>query len=361
VEFDMNRSITTFIVLASLVSVPTISFATTPTISNVSGTISSGQSLTISGANLMDENKAYWVTSPVNFASGSGYGFEGASPKADCYGSGCSGFDTGGGGSSAGYSTTVKLSGNQSANFHIQGQHTPDIDHNPRAGSHVWFDNPLNDYYVRGYVRYDLKGGTWPTGYIKMFMGGYFFQPNSGSNLPSQMLTLWGDSDGDLRYSNIPNGQMEYGRWYCVEAHRKGTSPGIIETWMDGKQLVSVTTTNGGSTNAPEFGIINLDGTTSAFILDHYVDNYAISRTSRIHCSSSIEIGNSSDYAAATKKYQAPLFLSDGSVQIKADLSGLGSGPYYLWVTNNRQERSQAYPLAGGGSGLSAPTNLRIQ
>jgi hypothetical protein len=92
--------------------------------------------------------------------------------------------------------------------------------------------------------------------------------------------------------------------------------------------------------------MINLAETGSDFDLTNWTDGFTIS-TSRIYCSSIIEIGNSSDYATADKVYQEPIYLSDGSVQIKANLTGLGSGPYYLWVTNNQQERSAPYPLSG--------------
>jgi hypothetical protein len=79
--------------------------------------------------------------------------------------------------------------------------------------------------------------------------------------------------------------------------------------------------------------------------MDNYWDGFTIS-TSRAYPASVIEIGNSPDYATAKKVYQPPEFLSDNSIQVRADLSGLGSGPYYMWITNNRQQRTAAYALS---------------
>ena len=57
---------------------------TTPTISNVSGTVATGQTLTITGTNFANESTTNWddyfvVTNP------NAYGFEGTSPAADGY------------------------------------------------------------------------------------------------------------------------------------------------------------------------------------------------------------------------------------------------------------------------------------
>ena len=96
--------------------------------------------------------------------------------------------------------------------------------------------------------------------------------------------------------------------------------------------------------------MINLGGTGTDFDLYNWTDGFTIS-TSRVYPSSVIEIGNNSTYALSTKVYQAPTALSDTSVAITCDLTGLGAGPYYLWVTNNKQERSDPYDLSGGTLG----------
>jgi hypothetical protein len=96
------------------------------------------------------------------------------------------------------------------------------------------------------------------------------------------------------------------------------------------------------------------------FNLTEWIDTLAIS-ASRVFCSSIMEIGNNSNYATANKVYQGVNYLSNKSIQITVDLSGLGSEPYYLRISNNRQERSEAYLLGEGGTAApSPPKGIRI-
>jgi hypothetical protein len=129
---------------------------------------------------------------------------------------------------------------------------------------------------------------------------------------------------------------------------------------MDGQSLGTWNHPNQNTTwDWIEYGIPNWDGTTGP--MNVWFDRFVYSN-SRIYPSSTVEIGDQSEYATATKVYQEPLFLSDGSVQVKADLTGLGAGPYYLFVTNNRQERSTAYLLGEADTTPpAAPSGLGVQ
>lgn len=62
------------------------------------------------------------------------------------------------------------------------------------------------------------------------------------------------------------------------------------------------------------------------------------------------------------KVYQTPTYLSDGSITVTVNLAELGSDTYYLWVTNNRQERSKAYSLSGDSdiTAPNAPSGLSV-
>lgn len=353
----MNKSQVVFSFLA-LVSFSATTFSATPTISGVSGSVSNGQTLTINGTALVDEVKTNWSTGSTNcgnqqpnFTSGTSYGFEGSSPANDCYGTGTSEV-----GSTVSYSSTVKISGNNSIRFHIQGEHTDTVAHNPRASGTVYNTQGKSTYYARTYARWDLNSGSWSSHYMKMFWssssGGstFFMQPS----VTTQMCVLDGWTYGCAPFTGN-NGSIQSGRWYAVEWHVDPNGK-ILEGWIDNRKM-SVTGNFSGTTGWFEFGFINLNGTTSAFNIDHYMDNLAIS-SSRIYPSIFIEIGNSSNYSTATKVTQPVAYFSDGTmdtVQITADLTGLGAGPYYLWVTNNGQERSVAYPL--NSSELSPPTN----
>jgi hypothetical protein len=91
------------------------------------------------------------------------------------------------------------------------------------------------------------------------------------------------------------------------------------------------------------FGIINACGG-APFNLEHWMDGLAVSK-SRIYPSAVIEIGDSQIYLSANKKAQALEKISNTDISFKVDLSGLGSGPYYLWVTNNERKTSTPFLL----------------
>lgn len=333
--------------------------AATPVISSVSGQIQSGSTLTITGSNLTDENTSHFYS----FSQPTSYGFEGTSPSSDGYA-----FSTGGSGSTAGYDTTIKLSGAKSAKFHAQGYYGPSgYPDQFKAAGNLYFNGTVTtEMWVRQYVRYSLNGGAWPGMGPKMTWyegsGGtpYDLAPEpTGGPMPSRW-RMWASATYNLAN---PAGQMENGRWYCIEEHIKGTSPRTLEIWVDGTRILNVDQGFGLNARWADFGMVNgWDTKTSAFNLDQWVDNLAVSKNQRVYCSSLVEISDSANYETATKRYQAPLYLSNGSIQIKVDLSSLGTGPYYLFVTNNRQERSQAYPLtAQAPVTLPSPQNLRAQ
>lgn len=343
-------------VLAALMSLPVVTSATVPTITSATGTVQTGQTLTVSGANMNNEAKTNWDAFFVTHPDASS--FEGSSPVADGY-------------SVVGppgglYDTTVSILGSKSMKFHVQG---PSTDLYNQLGDYQAIDpvgGDASDKWIRAYVRWSLNGGLWPSSHIKMIdsQGGggllqYYFQPVAGGGtLPTNMIAVHNATNYGV---NFPSGQMENNRWYAMELHWKTTSPNLFEVWIDGTKVYSGVPTGGSALNYLLFGVINACCTDSSFNLDNWFDGLAVA-TSRIYPSAVVEIGNKSDYATATKRYQAPLFISDGSVQIKADLTGLGAGPYYLWVTNNRQERSQAYVLGQGGNNtLAAPQDLNVQ
>jgi hypothetical protein len=329
IKKTMNFSL---LIAAGFLGYANLASAATPTISNVSGNIVTGQTVTISGSNLMDEDRTNWINM---FKSGSAYGFEGSSPSGDGYA--CTGGT---------YSSAVKLSGGKSIDYHVSG-----ATGSGQLESRCWVYYTDSDYWVRGNVRWDATGG-WPTNFIKMMLGepGFYFQPQEGSSLPSKMRM-------NGFYPAIPSGQLESGRWYTIEAHIKRTSPTIFEGYMDGTFLGTESGAGGGNTWL-EFGIINLSGTPSSFDMHHYWDNLVLS-TSRVYPSSIIEVSNNSAYGQGTKKFQEPMALGDSSSQIKLNLAGLGSGPYYLFVTNNRQERSVAYALSEGSVDTTPPAAPR--
>ncbi|MGH8544884.1 MAG: hypothetical protein ACREX3_14900 [Gammaproteobacteria bacterium] len=344
------------LILAALASLPAVTFAATPTITSVNGTVQAGQTLTVVGTNLNNEAKANWdsffVTNP------NAWSFEGASPAGDGFGAI--------GPKGGVYDSTASILGSKSMKFHVQGAATSLYNQlgnynaiNPSGGD-------SNDLWIRAYVRWNNYNSGWPSSHIKMIdsQGSslqYYFQPSPTSG--SLPLTMSYKYDGASHSVNIPSGQVQNNRWYAVEIHWKtNATPYVFDAWIDGVQVVDATPPGQGSLNYILFGIINACCTNSSLSLDHWVDGLAVAK-SRIYPSALVEVGNSSNYSTATKRTQELRKISDNQVVLNLNLTNLGSGPYYLWVTNNGQVRSQAYILGGGGgtTGLAAPKGLTVQ
>lgn len=204
------------------------------------------------------------------------------------------------------------------------------------------------DIYVRMYSRWNSIGtGVWPASHIKMLdVQGtgdqMYFQPAAGGSLPTQMNMIYDSANHLYSVANF----LQENRWYCMEARFKWSSPYNFTAWVDGVQLASVTPSSAGSYSYVLFNMINaceFEG----LDLTNWTDGFTVS-TSRVYPSCMVEVGNNSVYASATKVYQAPVFLSDASIQFLVDLTGLGNPPHYMWITNNKQERSSVFHLKVG-------------
>lgn len=341
-----------FVVL--LGAVPTPVAAVTPTIASISGNLQTGQTLTISGTNMMNEVRTNWDPFFTNNANASG--FEGANPGADGYPNE---------GACATYDTTVKLMGAKSLRLHDQGAH----DANNHGG--CAFDYTIQiasgigpaDAYYRVYSRWNNT--EWPDFAHKYWwLGGnpksvfVNFNPNGGA-APTQMGFLATDyNGGGYNFFNIPGGAIQNNRWYLIELHvrKDGAGAYIVEMWIDNQLIGSVNPTSGVSPNIAGWGFesnTNYWSTSSAFVSDQWQDGFVVSST-RVGPASLIEIGNSPNYNSGIRVYQPPIYISDNSVQVKVNLAGLGSGPYYVWVTNSRNERSLSATL------FASPTNLKV-
>jgi len=314
---------------------------TTPTISNVAGTVSTGQTLTITGANLVQDKKSAWDGFFSNYPTS--YGFEGTKT-----GDGYTELGTSGGT----YVSDVKLMGSKSIKFHSQGAWPEGPGGlgdmaaiNPRGT-----DGDSGDIWIRFYCRWNLLGGAWPTNYMKIIdsQGGpvnqyYLDMAGASSGAPTSFNATYDSAGHDV---TIPGGALIEDRWYTIELHWKSTSPRSYQLWVDGVQLVNATPSMNSTVEYLLFGIINLAGTASAFSLDTWFDGLAFG-PSRIYPASTIEISGD----GSTWKYQEPVFLSDTSSQIKVNLSGVTGTSYRLRVTNNAQQTSAIYTLSGGGGG----------
>ncbi|MBI5543025.1 MAG: hypothetical protein HY901_04005 [Deltaproteobacteria bacterium] len=344
----------------ALSALPTAFFAATPTISNVAGTVATGQTLTITGTNMLQENKTNWKP---DLQTGSKYGFEGASASADSWlcpqanPNYC-----------MSYVTDVKLMGEKSSLAHASGASAENI-----GGGYTIYDSNTGlgqNLYIRFYTRFNAAGNIWPTSHVKMVdsMGTtgdvgfqYYYQPAvNGGATPNHMTAVYRDpleaGNANHLHAIPPGGPLQADRWYCVEL-QWFASPYTFKAWVDGQEVFSASPPHAPALRWLMFGLINLKGTPSNFDLKNWYDSAAVS-TSRIYPASVIEVsGDGTNW-----KYQEPVYLSETSSRIKLDLAGLAGTSYQLRVTNNQQQTSTVYHLNGSSNrpAPASPTNLRV-
>lgn len=321
--------------------------AAVPTVNTITGTVGTGQILTINGANMVQESNANWLNLFKTV-----YGFEGSNPSAEGY---CSS-----GTCEGSYDSSIKLSGNKSALFSISGASAPYPNFIENYNSISLY---TQSFFGRAYFRYTNNSGVWPDNALKFIdiqgqPNNIYIQPVGSVTAPNQFRVV---DNGNSYYGAIPGGAIKSDRWYLLE-WQYSNSTSSVKVWIDNQLIITAPLTST-TQNFFAYGIVNAFSTPSNFALSLRMDNMALSST-RVYPSSLIEISNSATYGQGIVKYQEPVVLSDGSIQIKADLTGLGTGPYYLFITNNGQTRSAAYNLSSGSTGttaLVAPANLTVK
>src|ERR1039457_1451560 len=236
----------------------------TPTITNVTGTVSTGQTLTITGTNMVQEDNTNWFTGAPNFKS-SAYRFEGANPLADNWwqagycdaipaGCGYPNCDPFPAGCNGVYTTDVKLMGNKSLLFSASGASCGLGSANPYGGScpqfsdgnggfqngyitnYISIPQTQNIQYTRAYVRIGNNSGVWPDNVFKMFDfaasgNGLYIQPRSNGELvaPTFLYDAYSNPTAGGLFSG---GSIQSGRWYAIEVGQN-TSTGTVSVWMD--------------------------------------------------------------------------------------------------------------------------------
>lgn len=324
------------------------SFAATPTITNVTGTVATGQTLTITGTNLMNENTSSW---DANFANNSAmYGFEGSLPPSG--GTIVSGWamEPGASSSNVTYDTSTKLSGNQSLMMTISGTCSGSSCGN--AGMMSYPASSQSTQYWRYYCYFNAVGNLWPSNFMKQ----YGLQPGYGGAIDYMDIGSGPTGGGAPTTFNIaPSGQdysvtipnppgMVNGRWYLFEGQEVG---GTWQWWMDNKLIFTGSIGGTPTISIVPFGIINYGGQYNDVNLTEWMDNYAYGASNRIYASSLIEISGD---GGSTWVYQPPISLSDTSVSIAVEsLPTLTAANYILRVTNNTQLVAAAGNTATAG------------
>ena len=123
-------------------------YGATPKIFGVAGQIQSGSVLTITGENLVDEDRTNWL--PL-FKSGTAYGFEGSNYTSDGY---APAPDSGR--HEPIYDTNIKIAGSKSYQGHIHGAYAGGGgSNNASSGAYIDTGYSRADLYVRLYSRWN--------------------------------------------------------------------------------------------------------------------------------------------------------------------------------------------------------------
>jgi len=232
----------------------------------------------------------------------------------------------------------------------------------------TWWNAPDADqYYYRYYVRYSGPAFQWTyISWKQLYVHNLFnLNPCMWDNPPPNRGPGRYDIQAQERiFAHLPD-TVALERWYCIEVWVKKNGTGVnLKFWLDGEecgiydehdqapQQFPWSKCYQGKKQKLTFGPLEL-GTTNCQNWKYeqlpikqsiWFDGFAISST-RIYPASLVEIGNNSDYAKAKKIKQGILHISDTQLQFRVNTTGLDRGPYYIWVTNNKQERSKAYSL----------------
>jgi hypothetical protein len=357
------------LVIVGIGCLPLSAHAAAPTISNVSGTIGAGQTLTITGANLVQENKANWDWTFSSYPRM--YGFESTtSAVTTTY---TDGYVLGPNSPPSGYSESVynncvydgslKLAGDKSLKCRVVGGGVNAIPND--GGSAVSFDaNSTNgSFYFRFYTRWHAVNNVWPDNYMKLIFtqGGsnqwYWDVAGGGSNW------YWKSSASEAGYPPIAGGGLQNDRWYLIEGQWTN-SPRTMKVWVDNVLTYDGVPSQPFGNSWSSIGIINYNSKSKAVDITNYIDNFAFSPSGRIYPSTVVEISGD---GGATWKYQPPVSvgssaaMSDTQLTVSAVLPALTASNYLLRVTNNMQQTSTTYNLGGAGKAtLPAPTGLKV-
>ncbi|MSN27163.1 MAG: hypothetical protein GJV46_14990 [Geobacter sp.] len=352
-----------FLVILAFSSVSSFANAATPSISNVTGTIATGQVLTITGTNMVQEDNTNWLNLSSNNKSpnfkGTAYGFEGTrSADGYCAAGLCDGV----------YDANTKLMGNQSVKYNTRG-----ASQWPGSGyitSNDGFYSPTSPYYFRAYYRYHNQGsGAWPTSDMKLFIqqcsssNAYWQAGMNNGNAPNNMLIF--SQVGGTTSSSSYSFPMALDVWYEIEgSYSQSTKK--MELWLNGvykgSRTIDATTPNYFVMGQPTTW-----NTNSTFSLDVNIDNLAMS-TTRVYPSCLVEISGDNGSTWRIQNFVnigSNAALSDTVATILADLPAKSASDYLVRVTNNQQQVSSVYNLSGGGGGgvsdtqaPSVPSNL---
>lgn len=340
-------------------------WATTPTISGVTGwTGSAGVELDITGTTMMDEDLSTLVA-PFSTSSQTMYKQNGANPVADGWAGGAGSYSAAQNLMYANKSLLINLSGSSSSGSHVVGEtyfQTADAS----TGSWFW----------RMYIKSFTNLGIWlddTLKFLNVYTGGardacFWNINNNGANGATAPDSLGVECASSFTNGNLPEVWPD-DTWNLIEMEQKcssGSGANGTKLWYKNQLIISITSpglTCYDGSGFPSPGLFaNGWSSPSNYDQDFYIDGFGLA-TTRLGPASLIEITSGSNYAATsyaagTRVYLDPTSLGESASSAIAKIPS-GGGPYYLWVTNQRGERSSGFLLDGGApAATKAPFRL---
>ena len=382
-----NKKITiAFVLLVGVLGFGGSVHAAEPIINSLSSTnISTGETLIVSGSNLIDQDTTNWTFSESQGSFEDTLGWQEYIPGFPCnywirdgwiyWSTTCEPDNPNA--NDPYWDSAIQLIGNQSyrQHWHLNGSNWYGCDGTfggkicpGRVTRYVPTEVFYDEAYYRMYIRYsnDFK---WPNNYWKIYYATNqiaTIDPTPNTCSYNKGPRYYGFAGSHGRLSGDIGHETDIERWYCLEWYWKIIAPDdpdddrlAVKFWVDGVKIIDEVGYEayydpGFHANAGmELGTNCATFSLNQSPVDQYVwlDGFAMSNNSRIYPATIVEIGDGPDYNTSVKVKQELLHISDDHIEFQADLTGLGSGPYYLWVINNRQERSDACVLNSGVSG----------
>jgi hypothetical protein len=341
---------------------------TTPTIDDVTwtGELATGKTLTVAGTNLQDEDTANYDAA----WNASDFGFEGASLSADGW------F----GGEDLVYDSSVSLLGSKSVYWTSRGDDNDESQAGRTEAGTTYrsagneLSTTAGNFFLRVYMREDptLGNDTWcdqvhkyfanPNGAVQPYFLHDVGDPDPSTAYRGIYLFLQGEGSNFDHYYRFSSGtQSKYQgssvwepkKWYCFEAEIPGASPWQFNVWINGEQI-SPTTGNGRASQDPTTAPNDFEFPWNSITSDvgtvhrHWYEGWAYSVIDGNRCYPAcvVQIDDTSDFSNAPK-YQWPISITNTSVQVECDLTGLTGPNYWMRVTNGRNEASSIRALTG--------------
>lgn len=349
---ELRRAIVASLILSG---VAPIAFSA-PVVSGVSGTLTAGQSISISGSGFGTKPQA----APLvwdDFESGvAGRLISGSAAAVGSW-------DSGGGTESVTYSTSKAYAGGKSA------MHDFVSNYNASLAKNLTFTRLYMDFWILTDYN-DQKSRNWKTwrfyGDDDALQMAYVYQCNGQLMTRDQTNAGWsvGDWSGDGYSKNT---------WMHVQLVYNASSPNsadgtvrhFVNSAVHGLNSNAVMTRR----NSANFDQIrighywakdSIDGCSSNGGARVYTDNVYIDTSW-----ARVELGNASTYGASTRReIQVPTQWSDGSVSFKLNPGTFASGStVYLYVTdaNNVTSPGRAVTLGGTAIAPNPPSAVQVQ